>query len=179
MKTVCLCTLYVCLTVSVFAQDIETEFEAGFSHHFELGVGARDVWQYKHPRRYFNSLQYAPTFTLPGNWFRIAPMIGAMYPGNEINFVWGLKSAYRIQTGNLNGLGSLYNIHLVAEGWRNEGSYLFGGGVGAELGQLVTVSFKNLYHTESNEIWSMLSMGVVLYPRKQKGSDANHYTPSP
>ena len=178
MKTVCLCLFYVYLTVTVLAQDAETEFEAGLAHHIEFGLGATDVWQYKSARHYFNSLQYAPTFTLPGNWFRISPMIGTLYPGNAISILWGIKTSYRIHTGNLNGLGSLYNIHLVAEGWRNEGSYLFGGGAGAELGQLVMISIKNMYHVGTKDIWSMLGIGIILYPRKQKGSDADHYTPS-
>lgn len=178
MKALCFSTLFLCMSFAGLSQDDETEFQLGLSHSIELGQGAADVWQYRSPRSYFNSLHYAPALTLPGNWFRVAPLVGLIYPGNELSILLGIRTSYRVHSGDFNSLGSLYNIHLVAEGWHNEGSILFGGGIGTEVGQLILISFKNLYHVDSRQFWSVLNLGIVLYPRNKKGNDSDHYIPS-
>ena len=178
MKALCFSTLFLCIAFTALSQEEETEFQVGLSHSIELGQGAADVWQYNSPRSYFNTLHYAPALTLPGNWFRVAPLVGVIYPGNDLSILLGLRTSYRVHSADFNSLGSLYNIHLVAEGWYNEGGFLFGGGIGTEVGQLVLISFKNMYHADSRQIWSVLNLGFVLYPRKQKGDDSDHYNPS-
>jgi hypothetical protein len=179
MKPFCISILLFSITLTVYSQSDETEFPAGLSHSIEFGIGAQDVWQYKNTRPYFNSLQYSANFTLPGNWFRVAPMVGIIYPGHELNFLLGLKTSYRIHTGDFSDLGSLYNIHLTAEAWYTQDSFLVGGGLGTEVGQLVIVSFRNMYHTDHKQVWSMLSLGVMLYPRKARNANSPHYHPEP
>jgi hypothetical protein len=151
----------------------DTEFRKGWATYLKLDNGLISNF-HASPDLYVGGLQINPQLTVVEHKLRIGATAGVVYATKKIAGLFGPSVAFKLKSLNLNNLGGLANLQLIAEhNWGTEKQRLAGGGIGLELLQKAILVLTVHRDYNLNSWWLQTHVGIHLKKKKQKEPEFN------
>ena len=168
----CFAILFIATSGYIHAQN-DTEFPKGFIMYAKLHNGM--VTDLKvHPDLYVGGVQLAPQLTVIEHTLRAGIIADGFYTDKRIDGAFGPSLSLKIKTfkAALQGapIGSIGNINLiVSHVWGSGHQRLLGGGVIADLGNIITIGITAHKDYFLNTWWFQNEIGVrISKPHKNR-----------
>jgi hypothetical protein len=124
---------------------------------------------HRSPDIYVGGLRATPQFPIIAGKLRAGAVAGVAFTNKKTYGTFGPNLALKLKTLQVKEFGSILNIQLQAEHlWGTDKQKLAGGGIKAELGQLLMISITGHRDYHLNYWWWQGGIGFNLL-RKKKG----------
>jgi hypothetical protein len=140
----------------------DPEFPKGFIMYAKLHNGM--ITNFKNtPDLYVGGVQLVPMFTLVEHKLRGGLIADGFYTGKKLQAAVGPIIAWKIKTINAGEFGSAANINLSFDHlWGSEGQRLAGGGVNADLLNILLLALTAHRDYHLNAWWFQSSIGIRI-----------------
>ncbi len=170
MRRLITTTSGILLFLSVYCQS-DPEFPKGWVVYANAHQGMATNFKYS-PDLYVGGIQVVPQVTVVPAHLRFGASAGLVYSGKKFSGLFGPKLSWKISTLNVKQLGSILNLQLEAEHlWGTDKQKLAGGGIKAEIGQLLLTGLTIHREYQFNYWWFQWSVGFNLARKKKNGPD--------
>jgi hypothetical protein len=162
MKFLHLITLCGCLLVGKLAAQTDPEFPKGFIMYLKLHNGM--VTNFKSdPDLYVGGIQLVPMFTVVEHRLRAGIVADGFYTSKKLQAAAGPVIAWKIKTLNAGAFGSAANINLTFDHlWGTEDERLVGGGINADLLNILLLGITAHRDYNLNTWWFQSSIGIRI-----------------
>ena len=166
MKT----TFCLLLALSVYARSqaqSDPEFPGGFIMHAKVHNGLSTA--FKGSAEYFiGGLQLVPQVTVIENLLRAGVIADGYYTNKNLRAAFGPTLSFKLTTFKAGIFGSAGNLQLSADHlWGTSKQRLVGGGVAADLGNLVVFGLSAHRDYHFNTWWFQNSLGIRISKKKK------------
>lgn len=168
-RLLCLaCSLFVCFA----AAQKDPEFPKGWVMYLESHHGIATNFHLS-PDLFVGYLSITPQVTIVPSKLRLGGTAGLLLSNKRLDGLFGPNLVLKIKTLNVKQMGSILNLQLKAEHlWSTNKQKLIGGGISAELGQLLLIGLSMHRDYGLNYWWFQFGLGYNLL-RKKKGPPAD------
>lgn len=147
----------------------QTEFTKGWLLNVKLTNGAISNFKRTPPDMYVGGLALNPQITVAPGLLRVGINAGAIYADKKISGLLGPMAAINIKTIGTKNMGSLANMHLIAEAnWGTDKQQMVGGGIGFEIFQLAHLGITAQRDYKQNNWWIQSFIAIKINRTKQK-----------
>lgn len=166
-----LCFITAIISLSVCHAQTDTEFPKGFIFYAKLHSGMVTHFD-SSPDLFTGGLQLSPQMTAVPHLLRLGINAGGFFTRNKIQGGIGPVVSLKIKTFyvGLKGaaVGSAGNLHLRFDHlWGTGGQGLSGGGVIADIGNLLTLGLTGHRDYRLNDWWFQTEVGVRISGKKK------------
>jgi hypothetical protein len=166
MKRLLIACYLLLLVIAVQAQK-DPEFPKGWVLYLEAHQGIATNFKYT-PDLYVGGLQLSPQVTVIESRLRLGASAGLVFNNKKFSGTFGPRLSYKLTTLNLKQFGSLLNLQLEAEHvWGTDKQKLIGGGIKAEIGQLLMTGLTIHREYQYNYWWFQWGFGFNLAHKKK------------
>lgn len=149
----------------------DVEFPKGFIMYAKLHNGMITDFTAS-PDLYVGGLQLAPQYTVVEHLLRAGVIAGGFYAGKKIQGAFGTSLSLKLKTFNakLDGasVGSLGNINLMVDHlWGTGKQRLLGGGIIADIGNLITIGITAHRDYGLNNWWFQSEVGIRISKKRK------------
>lgn len=166
-KFLALVSLSFLLSLNICFSQSDPEFPKGFIMHLKLHNGM--VTNFKSaPDLYVGGLQLVPQVTVIAHLLRVGAIADGLYTNKKIQGAAGPTVSLKITTINADVYGSVANLNLnVDHLWGSDHQRLLGGGITADLGNLITISLTAHRDYHLNSWWFQGATGIRISKKKK------------
>lgn len=163
--------LFNMFLVSPAQAQTDTEFPEGFIIYGKMHTGM--ITQFSsYPDLFVGGFQITPQYTVVPHLLRAGITGGPFFAGNKIQGTLGPTVSMKIKSFNANlqgaSVGSLGNLHLLIDHlWGTNKQRLLGGGLIANVGNLLSVGVTGHRDYRLNNWWFQMETGIRLSKRKK------------
>jgi hypothetical protein len=166
MKQLLLCIACSLFLSTVFAQK-DPEFPKGWVMYLESHHGIATNFQ-QSPDLFVGFLSITPQVTIVPSHLRLGGTAGLLFTNKRFDGLFGPNLVAKITTLNVKQMGSILNLQLKAEHlWGTNKQKLIGGGIYAELGQLLLIGLSMHRDYGLNYWWFQGGLGYNLLHKKK------------
>jgi len=164
MKKTIFLALAFHLAIFAAAQN-DPEFPKGYIMHFKLHNGM--VTNFKAaPDLYVGGFQLVPQCTVVPHLLRAGIIADGYYTGKKLQAAFGPTVSLKIKTLQAGIFGSAGNLHLSFDHlWGTEHQKLVGGGINADVGNLIVIGVTSHYDYGHSNWWFQSSVGIRIGKR--------------
>ncbi len=165
-QIVLLLMTFVCCIYNSNAQN-DPEFPKGFIMYVNLHNGLLTNFK-SSPDLYIGGLQLEPQVTVVEHLVRVGAIADGFYTGKKLQAAFGPVASIKIKTFNAGIFGTVGNINIMLDYlWGTNHQRLAGGGVIADLGNLLTFGFTAHRDYHYNNWWFQNQLGVRISKKKK------------
>ncbi len=158
--------LWFALPHACFSQS-DPEFPAGFIMHLSLHNGMVTTFK-KAPDLYIGGVQLIPQLTIIDHLLRTGIIADGFYTGKNLQAAVGPTASVKLATIGAGNFGSAGNINLHVEHlWGSGHQHLAGGGVQADLGNLLQLGLSAHRDYHLRNWWFQSALGIRVSRRKK------------
>lgn len=160
--------LIVGLSISAQAQE---EFPKGWVMYLEAMQGVVTGFHASQPDLYVGNLQLSPQVTIIPGYLRLSAIGGGTFYSKHIYGMAGAGLNAKLVTVHFNPFGSLLNLQAQLQHlWGTGHQQLLGGGLKAELGQIILLGITAHRDYHFREWWLQAGVGFNLLHKKKSAS---------
>lgn len=166
--------VFICfLSVRGIAQD-DPEFPKGWVFYAEGHHGLSTNFKGSSPDIFVAGLRANPQVTIVPQHLRFGAAAELAFTNKTFYGVFGPTLNWKIKTLNVKSMGSILNLQVQAEHlWGTDKQKLIGGGLKAEVGQLILLGFMIHRDYNLNYWWFQGGLGINLVKKKKDGDPLN------
>lgn len=159
------------LLLSRCSAQADTEFPPGFIFYAKLHTGMVTKFNAS-PDLFTGGIQLSPQYTVVPHLLRAGIIAGGFFTSNKIQGDAGPMVSIKLKTFTvgLKGapLGSVGNLHLRLDHlWGTGGQRLLGGGIIADIGNLITIGLTSQRDYRLNAWWFQSELGIRISGKKK------------
>ena len=155
--------MLLCVAIRSHAQ---SECPRGWIFPLEVGQGAATAFD-QSPDFYLATLSFSPQLAVVPGKLRIGVTGGGAFMDKHIYGIGGGRVALLIWDGPKALQSTIFNVQLVGEHlWGTKDQRLVGGGIAAEIGNVLTLSVKSHRDYMLNSWWFQLGLGWNIFRKK-------------
>jgi hypothetical protein len=164
--------IFLLLFISAFSiqcsySQSDPEFPKGFIMYLKLHNGMVTNFT-SAPDIYVGGLQLAPQITVVEHVIRVGAIADAFYLNKKIQAAFGPSASIKLKTFNAGIFGSAANVNLLLDHlWGTNHQRLLGGGIVADLGNLLTVGLTVHRDYNLNNWWFQNELGIRISKKKK------------
>ena len=156
------------ISLSMQAQE---EFPKGWVMYLEAMQGAVTTF-HSGPDLYAGNLQLSPQATLVPDYLRVSAIGGMAFYNKKIIGMYGAGLNLKLATVRFNPFGSLLNLQAQLQHlWGTKDQKLLGGGLKAELGQIILLGVSAHRDYGLRDWWLQAGIGFNLLRKKSTSQD--------
>lgn len=157
---------YSFFSVAGFCQE-DTEFPPGFIMHARVHNGMVTNF-HRGADLYVGGVQFVPQVTVVPQLLRAGIVAGGFYTNKKIEGQLGPVLSLKLKTIKAGPFGTAANLHLTAEHlWGTGKQKLVGGGLHADLLNLITLGITAHRDYEFNNWWLQTALGFRISKKKK------------
>ncbi len=167
--------IIICSTFILYTSaQKDPEFPKGWVMYLESHHGIASNF-HKTPDLFVGYLSITPQVTVVPSKLRLGTTVGLLFTNKKLDGLFGPNLVYKIKTLNVKQMGSILNLQVKAEHlWSTNHQKLIGGGINAELGQLLLIGLSMHRDYGLNYWWFEFGLGYNLL-RKKKGPPSDPF----
>ena len=170
MKRLLCNTVLFFLAASSFSAYAQEEFPKGWVMYAEATQGAVTSFHAR-PDLYVGTLQVSPQVTLIPDYLRLSAIGGIAFSNKRLFGLYGAGLNIKLATIRFEPFGSLLNLQAQLQHlWGTKDQKLAGGGLKAELGQIILVGISAHRDYGLHQWWLQSGIGFNLVHKKKSAS---------
>lgn len=172
MKQLLCCSL-CCLLFAIGNAQKDTEFPKGAVMYLESHHGLATNFKHYSPDLFVGYLSLTPQVTVVPQHLRLGATAGLLFNNKRFDGLFGANAVLKLKTLDVKPMGSLLNLQLKVEHlWGTNKQKLIGGGLNAEIGEIVLIGLSLHRDYGLNYWWFQGGLGFNLL-HKKKGPPAD------
>ncbi len=167
MKYILPSLLAVIIVFNQCYSQADPEFPKGFIMHLKLHNGM--ITNFKSdPDLYVGGIQIVPQMAIVEHLLRGGIIVDGFYTDKKLQAAFGPTISLKVKTFNAGVFGSAANLNLSFDHlWGTEKQKLVGGGINADLGNIIVIALTAHYDYEFCNWWFQNSIGIRISKKKK------------
>lgn len=154
-----------------FSAQAQEEFPKGWVMYVEAMQGAVTDFHRSQPDLYVGNLQLSPQVTVIPGYLRLSAIGGGTFYNKQFYGMAGAGLNAKLATVHFNPFGSLLNLQAQLQHiWGTDKQQLLGGGLKAELGQIILLGITAHRDYHFRAWWLQTGIGFNLLHKKKSAS---------